>query len=76
MNIEEVIIRVKCPHCGFEFNTRSIKTVKCRRCGRSFKVFYKKRSMKGYAWASRIVKIVEGSRMELFKKFNELRLGK
>jgi len=71
-----MIIKVKCPHCGFMFNTTTIKTVKCGNCGRSFKVYYKKRCLKGYAWASRIVAIVEGSRMELFKEFEKLRLKK
>jgi len=63
--MEELIIRVKCPHCGWEQNTRSLKTVKCLRCGRSYSV-YRKRGF------SRIVGIVKGNRELLFKRYYEI----
>ena len=58
-------VRVKCPKCGREFSTTTIKTVKCRWCNHSFTVFPKR-------GRSRIVKIEEGSLQLLWKLRNEL----
>ena len=69
-----IILKVRCPYCGYEFNTTSIKTVRCKRCPHTFKVYYKKRYGKKFIWRSRIVDIIKGSRKELLKKFRELRL--
>ena len=72
-----LVLRVRCPKCGYEFNTKTIKTVVCKVCGRSFKVYYKQKiGFRKYVWRSRIVRIVRGSKIELFKKFEELKLRK
>jgi len=51
----QLVIRVKCPHCGHEQNTQSLKSVKCIYCNKSFSVFYKRKNK------SNIVKIVKGN---------------
>ena len=67
----------KCPKCGFVFTTKSIKTVRCKRCLHTFKVYYKERiGSREFALKSRVVGIVKGTRAELFKKLEELRYGK
>jgi DNA-directed RNA polymerase subunit RPC12/RpoP len=60
-----MIIRVRCPHCGFEMNTSTVKTVKCIRCNRSFEVF--PLDLKGNFRRSRVVGIVDGSLEEVRK---------
>ena len=59
----DLLLLVKCPHCNGKFVTSCIKTVQCEWCGRFFKV-YRKRGI------SRIVKIVKGNRMLLWRKVN------
>ncbi len=54
-------ILVKCPHCNGKFVTSSVKTVQCKWCGKFFRI-YRKRGI------SRIVKIVKGNRILLWKK--------
>jgi len=53
---------VECPHCGWRQATRTIKRVKCFRCGKSFQVYYKSKP-------SRIVRILEGSLAELHRLY-------
>jgi transposase-like protein len=60
-----MIIRVRCPHCGFEMNTRSVRTVKCIRCNRSFEVF--PLDSKGKVRKSRVVKLIQGDLKELYR---------
>jgi transposase-like protein len=67
----EIKLRVKCPYCGAERSTSSVKRVLCFKCGRSFKVFYKKKK-KGYA-KSTIKKIEKGSLKKLHEKFYRLK---
>jgi predicted Zn-ribbon and HTH transcriptional regulator len=57
----ELIVRVRCCHCGFEQNTSTLKMVKCINCGHSFRVFTK--------WGCRIRKIVKGDQNLLTKMF-------
>jgi ribosomal protein S27E len=73
----KIILRVKCPKCGFEQNTRSIKQVKCMQCLHSYSLFPRKKR-------SRVIGIVKGSRNELFeeirkqeakKKLKEVHIG-
>ena len=49
-----LVLLVKCPHCSQVMKTTTVLQVKCRYCGRSFKVFRK-------TGTSRIVKIVKGN---------------
>jgi len=62
----EIILLVRCPHCGYEQTTTTIKRVKCWRCQRTYSVYPKKGT-------SRIVKIVKGTLEQLhalyFKTF-------
>lgn len=64
----ELIIKVKCPFCGFEQNTTTVRTVRCFECGRQYRVYKKSQS--------RIVKIVKGSLQLLFKKYYEAKKGR
>ena len=57
----ELIVRVRCCHCGFEQNTSTLKMVKYVNCGHSFRVFTK--------WGCRIRKIVKGNQNLLTKMF-------
>ena len=50
---------VRCPFCGYEMETRTVLRVRCRRCQRVFKVFY--REAKNRAIRNRIVKLLEGT---------------
>ncbi|MBU5537663.1 MAG: hypothetical protein KQA38_03830 [Candidatus Aenigmarchaeota archaeon] len=49
----ELIVRVRCIHCGFIQNTSTIKLVRCVNCNRFFRVFTKK--------GSRIRGIIKGN---------------
>ena len=62
-------LRVRCPKCSWEFSTRSLNVVRCRRCGRSFKIFPK--NSKGNFKKSRIVRIEEGTLEDLYRLFYE-----
>lgn len=53
-----VLVRVKCPKCGWEQNTSSVRRIKCFKCNRSFEVY----PLEG---KSRIVKLVRGTLQEL-----------
>jgi len=53
-----LIIRVLCPYCGKEQNTRSVKRVKCLRCEKSYKIYPKDKK-------SHVVKLVKGTLIEL-----------
>lgn len=68
-----MILEVECPKCGYRFNTTTLRRVKCWNCGHVFKVYYKKKVGKQWYWRSRIVRIVEGSRIELMKEFEKLK---
>lgn len=57
----ELIIRIRCPNCGFEQNTSTIKLVRCINCDYLFKVFTRK--------GSRIRKIVKGNEYLLQKLY-------
>jgi len=59
----DLLLLVKCPHCKGKFVTSSVKIVQCKWCGRFFKV-YRKRGF------SRIVKIVKGNKILLWKKIS------
>jgi hypothetical protein len=56
----KVVIRVKCPRCGFEFNTSSLEKTRCMRCLKPFIIFPKKKKIR-----SRVIGIVKGSFKEL-----------
>ena len=49
---------VKCPFCGFEFITTTVKRVRCYNCERTFRVFY--REKKGSELKSRVLLILKG----------------
>ena len=57
-----IIIAVRCIHCGNTFETSSIGQVRCPRCQKTFRVYTRR-------YGSRIVKIVKGTREELFKLY-------
>jgi len=67
-----LVLLVKCPKCGFEQQTTTVKKVRCFRCNTVYNVYCK--TKKG--WKSRIVKIVEGSYQELFQAFELMKLEK
>jgi len=71
-----MILKVRCPKCGYEQTTKTIKRVKCWNCGATYSVYYKVRYGREWVWKSRIVKIVEGTQEELLKMFEDLRLEK
>lgn len=50
----ELIIMVRCPNCGFQQNTTTIRMVRCHKCNRYYRVYRK-------GGRPRIVKIVKGS---------------
>ena len=64
-----VVLRVRCPYCGFEQKTKSIKRVRCFRCLKTFPVFYRRGR-----WIKRhnIVKLEQGSLQELWKLYYEV----
>jgi len=62
-------LKVRCPHCGAERTTQSVKRVMCFNCGRTFSVYQKIRG--SGALKTNIVKILQGTRQDLFKKFYE-----
>ena len=66
-------IRVKCPHCGFEQVTTTIKRVRCCRCMKTYQVFYRRGK-----WIKRhnIVRLEEGSLAELHKLYEEIYVKK
>ncbi|MEM5805208.1 MAG: hypothetical protein QW156_03735 [Candidatus Aenigmatarchaeota archaeon] len=57
----ELIIRIRCPSCGFEQNTSTIKLVRCINCDYHFRVFTRR--------GSRIRKIVKGNEFLLQKLY-------
>jgi len=69
-------IRVLCPFCGLKFETRTLKTVRCRRCNRSFEVYLL--DSKGRVKGTRIIGLVDGSFEELYREAykQKLRWGK
>ena len=62
----ELEVRVRCPFCGCVFNVRTLKTVKCRKCGRSFEVYVLDRF--GKVKKTRIVGLVKGNLSLLYKE--------
>ena len=67
--MKDVIIRVRCPKCGFVQPTRSIKRVKCWQCGHVFKVYIF--DTHGRIKKTRIVGIVRGTLQDLHKYVEE-----
>jgi len=63
-----LILRVKCPWCGKEFNTTKFKYLVCPNCHKKFNVYYKKRGEVCHF----IVNIVKGTRTQLFKAYSKL----
>ena len=61
----ELILRVKCPYCGHEQNTTTVRIVRCMNCNRSYQVYRK-------TGTSRIVGIVKGTMEMLHKKYYEV----
>jgi len=49
----DLIIETSCPMCSFRQETTTIKTVQCKKCGRRYQVFGRRRS--------RVVRIVKGT---------------
>ena len=73
--MRRVIVKVRCPKCGFVQATRSIKRVRCMRCGHVYKVYVF--DPRGNIKKCRIVEIVSGSTSELHKYvYQELILPK
>jgi protein-arginine kinase activator protein McsA len=64
-----VVLRVRCPYCGFEQKTTSIKTVRCHRCYRTYSVF---NPNKRWTKASNVVGIEKGTLQELWQLYNEV----
>ena len=64
-----VVLRVRCPHCGFEQTTRSIKRVRCFRCGRTYQVF---NINKKWVKSNNIVRIEKGTLQELWQMYSEV----
>jgi len=60
-----LVIRVRCPKCGFEQNTKSLKMVRCFRCNKSYAVFPKRMH-------SRVVDVVKGTREMLLTAYQRL----
>jgi len=71
-----LVIRVKCPRCGYEFTTRTLKVVKCPNCSYHFKVYYRVKEGRKWYWRSRVVKIEKGTLSDLMKKFEKLKREK
>jgi len=69
-----LVLKVRCPHCGYTFFTRTIKRVRCLNCLRTFKVVYYDRKKKAYR--NRIVKIERGSIQELNAMIANLKFGR
>jgi len=63
-NNSELLLRVRCPRCGFEQNTTTIKTVRCMNCNHSYQVYVKGKT-------SRIVQLLKGDLSLLHKKYYE-----
>jgi len=64
-----VVLRVRCPHCGFEQTTTSIKSVRCRRCWRTYQVF---NINKKWVKSNNIVRIEKGTLQELWQMYSEV----
>jgi uncharacterized OB-fold protein len=63
-----LIVRVKCPWCGEEFNTSKFKYLVCPNCFRRFNVYYKKKGKVTHF----IVSIVKGTRSQLFRIYSKI----
>jgi len=57
----ELILKVKCPYCGWIQNTTTVYRVKCIKCERKYRVFPKNRP-------SNIVEIVKGTIHDVYKR--------
>jgi len=71
-----VILKVRCPKCGYEQTTKTVKRVKCWNCGATYSVYYKVKYGREWIWRSRIVQIIEGTEEEVQKAFENLKLEK
>ena len=60
--IPDLILLVRCPHCGNKQQTASVQMVNCQNCKRSFRIYRKRGS-------SRILRILRGDRALLQKKY-------
>ena len=60
----EVIIEVRCRNCGYVQNTKSVKSVRCQRCGKNFQVI----KMTCKEKPSCILRIVKGSFSDYIQK--------
>lgn len=65
-NGDNIKIIVRCPRCGNEQATASVKTVRCHRCSSRFEVYLL--DSKGRVRGSRVVKLLSGSLIELHEK--------
>jgi len=61
-----LILRVKCPKCGSERKTASLKRAVCFKCGKNFIIFSKRESK------SNIVKIIKGDGLLLSQNLYKL----
>jgi hypothetical protein len=64
-----VVLRVRCPYCGYEQTTTSIKTVRCHRCWRVYRVFSPN---KKWTKASNVVNIEKGTLQDLWELYNKV----
>jgi hypothetical protein len=61
----DLIIETACPMCSFKQQTTTIRTVQCKKCGRRYLVFGRRRS--------RVTQIIRGSNALLQQKRRALR---
>jgi DNA-directed RNA polymerase subunit RPC12/RpoP len=61
----DLIIEARCPHCWFSQETTTLKYVRCKNCGKNYRIFNK-------GTPSRIVRIVKGNQRMLNKKYYKI----
>lgn len=61
--MKKLRVRVRCPYCGGERETESLKRVNCFHCGKSFSICIPGKNK------TRIVRQTDGTPYELMKEF-------
>jgi len=71
--MSRLIIRVECPHCSFQQNTETIKTIRCQACNKQYDIYPVNEK-------SRIIKIIKGDIQlllrEWYKEYGHIKMKK
>ena len=68
---DDLVLKVRCPRCNYQFTTTTLKLVTCWNCGKRFKVLYYDKARKTFR--TRIVNVVRGNINTLYSRIAKVK---